>query len=231
MLVNLMKLEMKKNKFGWYFKGAVIANLLIVLFMCFMPYAEGLEGNPVFSGVTEALSIVGTFVRVTFIVFASVLFAKLIIDEYKNNTISLLFTYPIQRKKIILSKILLITGMTFIVIVVSNIFVAGSFVIVNDYFHFVQNDLTSNWISIEFVNSVVQAIAATGMSLISLYFGMRKKSVPTTIVSSLLIIGVVNSNNGGFSLSSIIAIPLTLGLIGVCVAYFTFRNIDRVDIV
>ncbi len=223
-MVNLMKLEMKKNKFGWYFKGVVITNVLIVLLML-------LEGTSAFLGLSQALSVIGTLVRVTFVVFASVLFAKLIIDEYKNNTISVLFTYPIQRKKIILAKIILITGMTFIVIVVSNVFVAGSFVIVNDYSHFVQNDLTSHWISLEFVNIVVQAIAATGMSLISLYFGMRKKSVPTTIVSSLLIIGVVNSNNGGFTLSSIIAIPLTLGLIGVCVAYFTFRNIDRVDIV
>ncbi|OAB46188.1 ABC transporter permease [Paenibacillus glacialis] len=230
-MLNLMKLEMKKNKMGWYFKGAVIANLCMVLFICFMPYAESLEGNPVFSGVTEALSVVGTFVRVTFVIFASVLFAKLIIDEYKSNTISVLFTYPIQRKKIILAKILLITGMTFIVIVVSNVFVSGSFIMVNHYLDFVTNDLTSDRITAELINIVVQAIAATGMSLISLYFGMRKKSVPTTIVSSLLIIGVVNSNNGDFSLSSIIAIPLTLAVIGVCIAYFTFRNIDRVDIV
>ncbi|HEY2491974.1 MAG TPA: ABC transporter permease [Paenibacillus sp.] len=230
-MLNLMKLEMKKNKMGWYFKGVVLANLIIVLFMCFMPYAEGLEGNPVFSGVSEALSVIGTFVRVTFVIFASVLFAKLIIDEYKNNTISVLFTYPIQRKKIILAKILLITGVTFIVIVLSNVFVSGSFMIVNHYLNLTPYDLTSDRITSELINIVVQAIAATGMSLICLYFGMRKKSVPTTIVSSLLIIGVVNSNNGGFTLSSIIAIPLTLAVIGVCIAYFTFRNIDRVDIV
>jgi len=230
-MVNLMKIEMKKNKFGWYFKGVVITNVLMVLLLFLIPYTNKLEGTSAFLELSQALSVIGTLVRVTFVVFASVLFAKLIIDEYKNNTISVLFTYPIQRKKLILSKILLVTGMTFIVIVVSNVFVAGSFVIVNDYSHFVQNDLTSNRISLEFVNIVVQAIAATGMSLISLYFGMRKKSTPTTIVSSLLIIGVLNSNNGSFSLSSIIAIPLTLGLIGVIVAYFTFRNIDRVDIV
>jgi ABC-type transport system involved in multi-copper enzyme maturation permease subunit len=230
-MLNLMKLEMKKNKFGWYFRGVILANVLIVLFMCFISYVTRLEGESIFTGLSEALSVIGTFVRVTFVVFASVLFAKLIIDEYKNNTISVLFTYPIQRKKLILSKILLIMGITFIVIVVSNVFVAGSFVIVNQYFHFVQDELTSDLISSELINIVVQSIAATGMSLISLYFGMRKKSVPATIVSSLLIVGVINSNNNDFSLSSIIAIPLTLGVIGVCVAYFTFRNIERTDIV
>jgi len=230
-MLNLMKLEMKKNKFGWYFRGVILANVLIVLFMCFISYVTRLEGEPIFTGLSEALSVIGTFVRVTFVVFASVLFAKLIIDEYKNNTISVLFTYPIQRKKLILSKILLIMGITFIVIVVSNVFVAGSFVIVNQYFHFVQDELTSDLISSELINIVVQSIAATGMSLISLYFGMRKKSVPATIVSSLLIVGVINSNNNDFSLSSIIAIPLILAVIGVCVAYLTFRNIERTDIV
>ena len=86
-MLNLMKLEMKKNKFGWYFRGVILANVLIVLFMCFISYVTRLEGEPIFTGLSEALSVIGTFVRVTFVVFASVLFAKLIIDEYKNNTI------------------------------------------------------------------------------------------------------------------------------------------------
>ncbi|OAB39325.1 hypothetical protein PMSD_05230 [Paenibacillus macquariensis subsp. defensor] len=230
-MLNLMKLEIKKNKMGRYFKGVVIANLCILLFMCFMPYTDSIEEGPMYSGLTDALSIVGTFVRVTFVIFASVLFAKLIIEEYKNNTISVLFTYPVQRKKIILAKILLITGMTFIVIVVSNVFVSGAFIMFNHYLNLVPNDLSNNWLSQALVNIVVQSIAATGMSLICLYFGMRKKSVPTTILSTLLIISLVNSNSGNFSVSNIIAIPLTLAVIGVGIAYFTFRNIDRVDIV
>ncbi|WP_438347456.1 ABC transporter permease [Paenibacillus sp. FA6] len=231
MLVNLMKLEMKKNKMGWYFKGVVIANLLMVLFMWLITYLEELDGATAFINLSEALLVIGTLVRVTFVVFSSVLFAKLIIDEYKNKTISFLFTYPISRKKLILSKILLITGLTFIVILISNVFVAGSFITMNHYFHFVEGRFTADMVSSEMINIVVQGLAATGMSLICLYFGMRKKSVPATIVSSTLIIGIINSSTNGFSVSSIIAVPFMLALIGVMIAYFTFRNIDRVDIV
>lgn len=230
-MLNLMKLELKKNKMGWYFKGVVIANLSIIILLCLLPYLEGTEGELAFTGVSEALSVIGTFVRVTFVIFAAVLFSKLIIDEYKKNTISVLFTYPIPRKKIILAKILLITGITFVVIIVSNVIVSGIFIVVNNYANLVPNDLSSDWLTTALINNVVQSLAATGMSLICLYFGMRKKSVPTTIVSSLIIVSLVNSNNNDFSLSSIIAIPLTLAVIGVCIAYFTFRNIDRVDIV
>ena len=48
---------------------------------------------------------------------------------------------------------------------------------------------------------VINALASTGMGLIPLYFGMRKKSVPATIVSAVLIVSIVCSNNGGYSLS------------------------------
>ncbi len=44
----------------------------------------------------------GTMVRITFTIFTSVLIVKLIIDKYKNKSIAVMFTYPINRKKIYL---------------------------------------------------------------------------------------------------------------------------------
>lgn len=46
----------------------------------------------------STLLLLGTFVRSVFIVFAGVLIAKLIIGEYKNRTITVMFTYPVSRK-------------------------------------------------------------------------------------------------------------------------------------
>lgn len=42
--------------------------------------------------------ILGLFVRSVYIVFAAVLIAKLVIGEYRNKTITVMFTYPISRK-------------------------------------------------------------------------------------------------------------------------------------
>lgn len=44
------------------------------------------------------LLFIGIFVRSVFIVFAGVLIAKLVIGEYKNRTITVMFTYPVSRK-------------------------------------------------------------------------------------------------------------------------------------
>ncbi|MDI3410257.1 ABC transporter permease subunit [Bacillus sonorensis] len=55
----------------------------------------------------STLLLLGTFVRSVFIVFAGVLIAKLIIGEYKNRTITVMFTYPVSRKKLMAAKLLL----------------------------------------------------------------------------------------------------------------------------
>ena len=64
-----------------------------------------------------------SIVRATFIIFGAVLIAKLIIDEYKNKTILLMFSYPINRKKIMISKLAITAILTFITVILSNIFV------------------------------------------------------------------------------------------------------------
>ena len=69
------------------------------------------------------------------------------------------------------------------------------------------------------------------MALIPLYFGMKKKSAPVTIISSLLIVAIVCSNNNGLSLGSIIAVPITLAVVGALIAYLTIRNIEHIDVI
>ena len=169
--------------------------------------------------------------RATFIIFASVLIARLIINEYKNNTITVLFMYPINRKKLIIAKLLIVVIFTFISIILSNIFLEISFCFFDKMLHFVPDKLTIDIILKNGMTIVTYACTASCMSLIPLYFGMRKKSVPATITSSILIVSIVCSNNGGFSLNSIIAIPLSLAAIGVFIAYLSIKNIEHVDVI
>ena len=76
----------------------------------------------------------------------------------------------------------------------------------------------------------MNAIAASGIALIPLYFGMRKYSIPTTIISSIIIVSVTSSNSGNFTLNDIIIIPITLAIVGLGIAYLAIRNIERVDV-
>ncbi|MFS1516200.1 ABC transporter permease [Bacillus sp. SCS-151] len=226
-MLNLMKLELKKHNFKGIMRGVIIANISITLFFAMIYYIEKDNFIPDYN---ELFLIIDTFVRITFVIFAAVLIAKLIIDEYKNKTISVLFTYPINRKKLIFSKLIMISGFTFFTILLSNIIIATIFIILESYNHYIPDILTTDLIVNQFSRMALQAVAASGICLIPLYFGMKKKSVPATIVSSIIIISILNSNNGGFSLSSIIIIPLALCAIGVGVAYVSIRNIENEDV-
>ncbi len=82
---------------------------------------------------------------------------------------------------------------------------------------------------------LIQALMAAGVSLIPLFFGMRKKSTATTVtwavVIGILINATVSDGGSQVSLSEIIIIPGILCLFGLFIGYLSFRKIDKLDIV
>lgn len=229
-MLNLMRLEMKKYQFARYVKAAIIANIAILGFMFMIIVISKFEGDTVLENYPIAFTIIDSFVRCVFIIFAATLIAKLIIGEYKNKTIITAFMYPINRKKFIAAKLAIVVLFTFSAIILSNIFVTFIFLVISTNFQLVQDTLTNAMIIERIPTVLMNAVASSGMALIPLYFGMRKYSIPTTILSSLLIVMVVSSNTGGFSLNDIIIIPITLAIIGIAVAYLAIRNIEKVDV-
>lgn len=229
-MLKLIKLEMKKVKIGGYIKGAFFSAIGILIMLFVFMFIDKIEGLKVLTDYKEAFLVIDVMVRVTFVIFASVLISRLIINEYKDNTISILFTYPINRKKLIMSKLLIVLIFTFLAIIISNIFIGSILIIIDSAYNIIPGNLTMDIINKNLLRIITNALSSSGMSLIPLYFGMRKKSASATIVSSILIATIINSNNIGFSLSSIIAIPISLAILGVLVAYLSIRNIEKVDI-
>ncbi|PAQ16072.1 hypothetical protein CD798_03270 [Bacillaceae bacterium SAOS 7] len=228
-MLKLIKLEMKKFKFGWYVKGAMIANIIMTVLMCCIMYIEQEERDLMVTMYQDVFVLIGGMVRATFIVFAAVLIAKMVIEEYRSKTILILFSYPVSRKKIIASKLLVIAVMTFVTILLSNMIVAGSFFILNMYVPIVPFSVTVHQFLEEAVKMIFFAIAAAGASLISLYFGMRKYSVAATIASSLIVVAIAFSSNSAFSMVTFIPLQLGLAAIGMMIAYSAIRNIEKVD--
>lgn len=229
-MFKLMKLEMKKFKLSSYSVNAVIANFVILGFIFLIAFISKVEGDQDFVNYQEVLTVIDSFVRGTFIIFAATLIAKLIIGEFKNKTITTLFMYPISRKKIIAAKLAIVFIFTFIWIIISNVFITSVFCFLSVKYQLVPDTLTASLLQEHGISVVMYAVAASGMALIPLYFGMKKYSIPSTIITSILIVVLVTSNNGGFSLNDIFVIPLSLALIGLVIAYLSIRNIDRIDI-
>lgn len=66
-------------------------------------------------------------------------------------------------------------------------------------------------------------------SLVPIFFGMRKHSIPATIISSVVIVMLISSTSPGFSISSVVYIPLSLAAFGLLFSYMAIRNADKQD--
>ena len=93
-MLKLIKLEFKKIKMGGYIIGALVSTLCIIAFILSL-YILFKDTLP--TRTNYIFSITDQLVKDVFLVFASVLVSRFVIDEYKTNTISVLFMYPIKR--------------------------------------------------------------------------------------------------------------------------------------
>lgn len=229
---HLIKLELKKGSMKGYIWGSLMTYGILGGFLLLIYMVEGKnQVEPVFQSYEEMLGLIDTLVRATFIIYASALISKLIIGEFRNKTMALLFTYPVSRKKLIFSKLTIVFIWTFTNIIVANLLLSSLFLAVNNATGYVDDTMTTTLLYQQGAHVLMHALAAAGMSLLPLAVGMRKKSITSTVISSVFIVMLVCSNNMGFSLSSIIAIPVSLGGLGVLLTYLSFRNIDKVDVV
>ncbi len=231
-MFHLIKLEIKKNKLGWFVKGAILANILILGLLCMISVIEKSEGTEMMKDVTGIFTISGASVRGVFIVFAAVLISKMIIQEFKNRTIHIMFSYPINRKKILSAKLILIVCIIFIAMTISHIVVMIGFIGLNQIFHFTSTiSLTSSDLLTGIIKIIMFSLTTTVAALVPLYFGMRKYSTPATIISSLFIVSVTSQSMGpNFSLANIIYIPLALAVIALVIVAFSIRNIEHIEL-
>lgn len=230
-MLNLIKLEIKKFKLMSTLKGVTIANIILIGIICSIFFISKNEGDVPFKNYGEFLLLSDTIIRATFIVYASTILSKLIIDEFRNKTINLMFIYPINRKKVLVSKLLIVSAFTFVTIIFSNIVIALILNFVNIFINLFPTGLTLSVLTNYGVHIFINAIAASGMALIPLFFGMRKKSTSSTIVSAVILVCILCSNNGGkAALTSILPVSLTIGVIGLLVAYFTMKDIETIDV-
>ena len=130
-MFDLIKLEFKKYKLQRYILAAIICIVAIMASMTsdFVKDSNRAidTGNTMLRNLRMSIMIV----TITFIIFSAVLTAKIMISEYKNKTILVMFTYPISRRKIIISKMLIVVGFTMISILIGDLVCSSYMIILN----------------------------------------------------------------------------------------------------
>ncbi len=229
-MFKLMKLELRKFRIGFYIRSAIIANIVILGLMCFMSLNTEIQDGLSLTDYSTAFTVIDTLVRGTYIVFAAVLISNLVIDEFRTKSIMLLFMYPINRKKLIAAKLIIILLFTLIANIAGNLFVDAGFMAVNLFTHTISGPLTADVIAEALLMILMSAVVTGFMGLIPLHIGMRKYSNAATIVASLIIVALVCQTISDVTLYSFIAIPIGLAVLGAGVAYMAIRNIEYTDV-
>ncbi|PGB16399.1 ABC transporter permease [Bacillus toyonensis] len=233
-MLKLMKLEWKKHQLSSYFKGVAICIIAIFAAVSLMAWGSKVEDDLMFSSYMEYMSLANIFIRITFIIFASVILSRLVIDEYKNKTIQLLFMYPLQRKMLMRAKITIVFIFCFVSTIIATFIISLLIFCMNPMMGILETPVTMGEIIATVPATFISAFMISGISLIPLFFGMIKKSTPTTITSAV-IIGMTISGNygpekGQVSMFDFIAIPIVLCLLGIFISYLSYRKIDKIDV-
>lgn len=229
-MLNLIKLELKRMNLV----GVAITFVLINAAIVGMLMLLGIEPEATIeflSSSDDLRVLIELFVIAAFVIYASVLLSQIIVEEFKNKTISFLFMYPISRKKLLFAKLIIVSVLTFFFVIASTLIVYYSFLAFNNLYAFTPVELSLGLPSGYLLHLVVLAIACSGMSLIPLFFGMRKYSVPATIVSAIAIVALLSSsvNTNDTNLFSVTAVPVFLGLLGFLIAYLVVGRAVKQD--
>lgn len=230
-MIQLIKLELLKYKF----KGILIGFFSIILTttsLCLAIFLSDEEGMSMLASADEWFKLGDIMFQICFIIFAGVLIADQVVGEFRNGTISILFSYPVPRKKIMAGKLLMIFCITGICYIAAIYFYIFSVAAAGRWIAAVPTTYSISWLAEKTPFILLSGVTVAGVGLFSLFFGMLKKSTSHTIIAATIIATVLNGSIGGDNerLTDIIAIPLFVCLIGLGAALFTCSRLNRMDI-
>ncbi|NFD30559.1 bacitracin ABC transporter permease [Clostridium botulinum] len=227
---DLIKLELERFSLKPHLLGVILANIIILALSVSVSSTfatTSMQSIP--SGLPplqlSTVAIAKLLIKTTLIVWQSVLIATIIVEEYQSKTIMLLYTYPINRKKMIAAKITLVCGIMLIFYLSSEVFQHIAIYIFSRYISFITYQLDNILIQLVII------VSAILLGLVPLYIGMIRKSTIATIVSSLIIVCITSNSQGSTAgLISVPAVAITFGVIGLIFAALAIKKITTSDL-
>lgn len=229
----LIRLEWKKNDTKKYIinQAIVIAVLGLLLFaMCYMVPIDTEAGISDSVPELENMAVqIDLLTNLSFLIFTSSMLSSYIIKAYKNKTQSLMFSYPISRKKIILSQmmavwIFCVAALFFGKLLIYLLLALTSVVKVGFPLGY---DMTS--VSF-YIQIILKSVLTVSLGLITLYIGKKMRSSKAAIISSFLLFSVMNGNIGDLSLRGNAILPALLLGVSLLCGFLTIHNVEKEDI-
>lgn len=216
-MISLIKLEkMKINlKPYWYSVGyitfSIMLIMLIILFSSKFSLTADVELKK-FMNYSDLINLTLLLSLSCFSILSTVMFSKIIIEEYVSKKSVLMFTYPVNRKKLLDSKLLYSIGFTSFCMILSNFLIFFVLFIFNNFIGFIEKPISKNILFHLAITILLATIISIGISMFSLLIGFNKKSTVTSIITNIIIIALVSNSlmfDIAILISSIVALLLS----------------------
>ena len=229
MMMKLIRLEWKKNNILKYIRNAVITTAILMLFIVLM--AKELEASETVLLYGKSMLGVATdlFVHMAYIVFTGVMLAAFIVGAYEKKTMNLMFSYPIKRKKILLSKMAAVWIFSFIAMVVSKLLIYFALMLTRSFTNISASGISFTELSF-WLNILLSSAAMVSISYIALPIGLKMKSSKATIVSSVVIVCLTQGNIGSATLANNISFFVILFAAAIVSVYLSIYNVETKDL-
>ena len=230
-MFQLIELEIKKYKLKKYIKGVIIAIICVMAFLT-MSFIDSKINTPQdLDKYKSVIWMINVLITDVSLIFSSTIIAKIIIGEYRNKTILVMFSYPISRKKIMLSKLIIVAVFAMAVILIGNTLCILYTVILDSIVDVVAGSFSFNYISAASLSFLGFTVMGGILSLIPFYVGMRKKSAPSTVVTAVIIAALMQPVIGHDPQvkNTLIKLSIITLIAFILAAYTLIKHINNID--
>ncbi|MDR1068059.1 MAG: ABC transporter permease [Clostridiales Family XIII bacterium] len=191
----LIKLELAKNNIRPYLLAVLGITAAMIGFTYFFAEVPNMEANETaeFGSYLDVVLIVSVLSMASFCILSAVMFSRFVIDEYNGKRAILLFSYPVNRRKVLAAKLTFVCAFIFIGFLVSNTVVFALFNLTEYFAPIVKEGVLSDAIRQAALLILVEAFLAESISVIALFLGFLRKSVPVAIVTAVVLCSPVSN--------------------------------------
>lgn len=224
-MIDLICLEWKKNRISKHIRNATIMTIIILAFLAIMAGELALDSSMAAYGRSAINASVDLFVNMCYIIFTGVMLASFIVGAYEKRTINLMFSYPISRKKILLSKIFAVWIFNFLGMVASKVLAYAILLMMKVPSDTIQFTSFSFWLDI-----LIGSAAMVSVTYIALLIGLKMKSTKATIITSVILVCLTQGNIGTYTLKDNVVFYIILLALSFVSVFLTIYNAETNDV-
>lgn len=191
----LTRLELKRNSLKPYHIAVSIITVVILSFLYLLAAIPRMDATDtdaeMFMSYDFIVGLDNIVSMAVFSIMSAAMASKFIVEEYAGKRAIMLFSYPVDRKKIIDTKIITVLSYTVISMLLCNGISLTIFLVTESLFPLCPDTIDIGLILNCISSMLCYSLLAGLLGIISLWFGFRKKSTIVTIISACIVVSVL----------------------------------------